>query len=67
MSRTVGGELGERGVFQPVAESSLPVLQTKAAYVLFYQRRDEEFHTTPSLASVAGPPCSSQLGLMDTD
>ncbi|XP_036850237.2 ubiquitin carboxyl-terminal hydrolase 4 isoform X4 [Manis javanica] len=50
-----------------VSPASEDQIATKAAYVLFYQRRDEEFHTTPSLASVAGPPCSSQLGLMDTD
>ncbi|XP_036734140.2 ubiquitin carboxyl-terminal hydrolase 4 isoform X2 [Manis pentadactyla] len=56
-----------------VSLASEDQIVTKAAYVLFYQRRDEEFHTTPSLASVTGSSCrgmrpsSSQLGLMDTN
>lgn len=43
---------------QAAAVRGLPplVLQTKAAYVLFYQRRDDEVCNTPSQA--AFPGCS---------
>ncbi|KAK2506976.1 hypothetical protein MC885_006393 [Smutsia gigantea] len=55
-----------------VSLASEDQIVTKAAYVLFYQRRDEEFCKTPSLAGVAGSSCegmrpSSSQGLMDTN
>ena len=48
------------------------VFQTKAAYVLFYQRRDDEFYKTPSLSSSGSSdggtrPSSSQQGLGDDE
>nr|KAF6311434.1 ubiquitin specific peptidase 4 [Myotis myotis] len=52
-----------------VSLASEDQIVTKAAYVLFYQRRDDEFHTTPSLAGFPGSsdggtrPSSSQQGL----
>ncbi|XP_008153917.1 ubiquitin carboxyl-terminal hydrolase 4 isoform X2 [Eptesicus fuscus] len=52
-----------------VSLASEDQIVTKAAYVLFYQRRDDEFHTPPSLAGFPGSsdggmqPSSSQQGL----
>ncbi|XP_023603516.1 ubiquitin carboxyl-terminal hydrolase 4 isoform X3 [Myotis lucifugus] len=52
-----------------VSLASEDQIVTKAAYVLFYQRRDDEFHATPSLAGFPGSsdggtrPSSSQQGL----
>ena len=60
-------------VFQPVNELSPLVFQTKAAYVLFYQRRDDEFYKPPSLTSFPGSsdggmrPSSAQQGLGDEE
>ncbi|KAK1332694.1 hypothetical protein QTO34_007377 [Cnephaeus nilssonii] len=52
-----------------VSLASEDQIVTKAAYVLFYQRRDDEFHAPPSLAGFPGSsdggmqPSSSQQGL----
>lgn len=54
-----------------VSLASEDQIVTKAAYVLFYQRRDDEFYKTPSLTSFPGPcdggtrPSSSQQGVGD--
>ncbi|XP_016058354.1 PREDICTED: ubiquitin carboxyl-terminal hydrolase 4 isoform X2 [Miniopterus natalensis] len=51
-----------------VSLASEDQIVTKAAYVLFYQRRDDELHQTPSPTSLPGPsdggtrPGSSQRG-----
>ncbi|KAF5921631.1 hypothetical protein HPG69_012801 [Diceros bicornis minor] len=52
-----------------VSLASEDQIVTKAAYVLFYQRRDDEFYKTPSLISFPGSsdggtrPSSSQQGM----
>ncbi|XP_028374345.1 ubiquitin carboxyl-terminal hydrolase 4 isoform X2 [Phyllostomus discolor] len=56
-----------------VSLASEDQIVTKAAYVLFYQRRDDEFHKPPSLTSFPGAsdggtrPSSSQQGLGDEE
>ncbi|XP_042785282.1 ubiquitin carboxyl-terminal hydrolase 4 isoform X3 [Panthera leo] len=56
-----------------VSLASEDQIVTKAAYVLFYQRRDDEFYKTPSLISFSGSseggtsPSSSQQGMGDDE
>ncbi|XP_054965917.1 ubiquitin carboxyl-terminal hydrolase 4 isoform X6 [Pan paniscus] len=55
-----------------VSLASEDQIVTKAAYVLFYQRRDDEFYKTPSLSSSGSSdggtrPSSSQQGLGDDE
>ncbi|XP_045712759.1 ubiquitin carboxyl-terminal hydrolase 4 isoform X1 [Phyllostomus hastatus] len=56
-----------------VSLASEDQIVTKAAYVLFYQRRDDEFYKPPSLAGFPGAsdggtrPSSSQQGLGDEE
>ncbi|KAM5315138.1 ubiquitin carboxyl-terminal hydrolase 4 isoform 2-T2 [Glossophaga mutica] len=56
-----------------VSLASEDQIVTKAAYVLFYQRRDDEFYKPPSLTSFPGSsdggtrPSSSQQGLGDEE
>ncbi|XP_006873671.1 PREDICTED: ubiquitin carboxyl-terminal hydrolase 4 isoform X3 [Chrysochloris asiatica] len=56
-----------------VSLASEDQIVTKAAYVLFYQRRDDEFYKTPSVINFPGSsdggtrPSSSQQGLEDDE
>uniref|UniRef100_A0A8C0XEX8 Ubiquitin carboxyl-terminal hydrolase n=1 Tax=Castor canadensis TaxID=51338 RepID=A0A8C0XEX8_CASCN len=56
-----------------VSLASEDQIVTKAAYVLFYQRRDDDSYKAPSLTSFPGScdgglrPCSSQQGLGDDE
>lgn len=56
-----------------VSLASEDQIVTKAAYVLFYQRRDDEFYKAPSLTNFPGSsdrgtrPSSSQQGMEDDE
>ncbi len=43
-------------------QNSEDQIVTKAAYVLFYQRRDDEFYKAPSLPGYSGPSDAGKKG-----